>query len=465
MRAHRRRARRRSPDDASPNGTDVVKRLLFITYEFPPKGGTQSQHVAGLACRLAALGWDVTVLTVDDPPISLVDEALLARAEACVTIARAWSLEPTRLVQALHGARRRRVSDGAAHAAGARGVTSAPRWFIRLVQACFIPDEKVGWTGFAVREAARLHSLAPFDAALSSAPPFTAHGVARTVARRLRLPWIADLRDPIVGGYFFKPASPLHAWLLRRFEKRTVAGADVVLAATDGIRDGILSRVPGAAGRVLTEPNGFDPDDFPGAAPSAGSGAFVVSYVGAFQATIRPDVFLAAVASLRAADPDFARDVRVRFVGPLDPETTVALARMGATELVERTGFVTYPEAITAMRASSVNLLVLGPEPASRGIMTSKLPEYLAAGRPVLALVPSDGVAADIVRRARAGEVVPPDDPDAVAGAIGRLYEQWKAGAAAAPDPAVVAEFDRGALAGRIDGLLRELIAKAAGDA
>jgi glycosyltransferase involved in cell wall biosynthesis len=439
-----------------------VKRLLFITYEFPPKGGTQSQHVAGIACRLAALDWDVTVLTVEDPPISLVDEALLARAAKCVTIARAWSLEPTRLVQTLRGARRHRTSGGAAVAAGARGVTSAPRWFIRLVQACFIPDEKIGWAGFAVREALRLHAVTPFDAVLSSAPPFTAHRVARTLARKLDLPWVADLRDPIIGGYFFRPASPIHSWLLRRFERRAVLAADLVLAATDGIRDGVVDRSPEVADRIRTLPNGFDPDDFAGPAPSGDAGAFTLSYVGTFQATIRADVFLGAVAELRAADPGFARDVRVRFVGPLDPETAAALARTGTTDIVQRTGFVTYPEAIAAMRASSVNLLVLGPEPASKGIMTSKLPEYLAAGRPVLALVPADGVAADIVRRAGAGEVVPPDDADAVAGAIGRLYAQWKAGTAAAPDPAVVAEFDRAALAGQIDGLLRGLVGKAA---
>jgi glycosyltransferase involved in cell wall biosynthesis len=437
-----------------------VSRLLFITYEFPPKGGTQAQHVTGLACGLAAEGWDVTVLTVEDPPISLVDATLLAQADACVTIARAWSLEPTRVVQALRGARRKAAAKTDPSAAGARGVTSAPRWFIRLVQALFIPDEKVGWTSYAVREAMRLHALEPFDAVLSSAPPFTAHRVARIVATRLGLPWIADLRDPIVGGYFFQPASPLHAWLLRRFERRTVLGADVVIAATDGIRDGVVSRIAEAADRVLTFPNGFDPADFAGPVPAGALGAFTVSYVGAFQASIRPDVFLKAVADLRAEDADFARDIRVRFVGPLDPDTAAAIERTGTADLVERTGFVTHAQAIDAMRASAANLLVLGGEPASLGIMTSKLPEYLAAGRPILALVPADGVAADIVRRARAGEIIAPDDPTAVADALRRLYAQWKAGPATAPDPAVVAAFDRGEHARRISGLLDGLVEK-----
>jgi glycosyltransferase involved in cell wall biosynthesis len=436
-----------------------LSRLLFITYEFPPKGGTQAQHVTSLACWLAAEGWNVTVLTVEDPPISLVDSTLLSKASACVMVARAWSLEPTRLVQLLRGARRR--SDRADPIApGTRGVTSAPRWFIRLVQSFFIPDEKVGWTSYAVREAVRLHAIAPFDAVFSSAPPFTAHHVARVVSRRLGLPWIADMRDPIVGGYFFRPASPLHAWLRRRFERRIAFDADVILAATGGIREGVIERVPGTSDRVITVPNGFDPADFSGPASVGTPETFTISYVGAFQATIRPDVFLEAVASLCSGDPDFARDVRVRFVGPLDPQTGAAIERTGTSDLVERTGFVTHEEATAAMRASSANLLVVGPEPASLGIMTSKLPEYLAAGRPILALVPAGGVAAEIVARARAGEVVPPDDVGAVTDALRRLYAQWKAGTATAPDPAVVAEFDRVEHARLISDLLHGLVEK-----
>jgi glycosyltransferase involved in cell wall biosynthesis len=445
------------------------RRLLFIAYEFPPKGGTQAQHAAKLALALAALGWDVTALTVADPPTAMLDAALAAETAGSVRIETAWSLEPTRLVQWLRNSRRAQsappsVDPSAAGAsgvlAGGRGYTSLPRWAVRLVQAAFVPDEKVGWRPYAIREAARLHDSQAFDLVLASGPPFSAYSAARTFASRAGLPWVADVRDPIVGGYFFRPLTPAHGRAMMRFEHETLGSAAAVLVPLPWLADDITVRVPDLAGRIQVVPNGFDPADFAGPVPAGALGAFTVSYVGAFQASIRPDVFLKAVADLRAEDADFARDIRVRFVGPLDPDTAAAIERTGTADLVERTGFVTHAQAIDAMRASAANLLVLGGEPASLGIMTSKLPEYLAAGRPILALVPADGVAADIVRRARAGEIIAPDDPTAVADALRRLYAQWKAGPATAPDPAVVAAFDRGEHARRISGLLDGLVEK-----
>lgn len=434
-----------------------MSRLLLISYEFPPKGGTQSQHVAKLAKGLAQQGWDVDVLTVADPPASTIDLALLEEVGAHLRVHTAWSLEPTRLVQLVKRLRegRRTAVEPAAAPAG-RSYTSLPRWAIRLIQAFFIPDEKVGWTGWAVREARRLHAEEPFDVILATGPSYTAYGVGRKLARVLGLPWLADLRDPITGGYFFKPVTPLHRALMLRFERRVVISADRLIAATDGITDDLVLRYPQLGGRIETIPNGFDAADFAGPQPPPHRG-FEVAYVGAFQATIRPDAFLEAFRRLRDADPAFREDARVRFVGGRDAETDEAVQSRGLDVVVERVGFVTHFEAVTAMRAADVLLLVLGPERESAGILTSKLPEYLGSRRPVLALVPP-GIAADIVDATGTGAVVPPLDTAATEAALRELYERWREGALAPPAEEVVERFDRDVLARRVSELLASLI-------
>jgi glycosyltransferase involved in cell wall biosynthesis len=429
-----------------------VKRLLFIAYEFPPKGGTQAQHAAKLAIALAEQGWDITAIAVADPPTALLDPGLEQETAEKVRIERAWSLEPTRLVQAL---RRRRGASSESTQASAppvappgssggseRGFSGMPRWAIRGVQALFVPDEKVGWTPYVIRLGERLHREAPFDAIFATGPPFSAYRAARVLSKHLGIPYVADLRDPIVEGYFFKPLTAANDAAIRRFEKRTVDSAALVVVLIPQLRDAILSRVAAAPEKFFVYPNCFDPADFASPPPAAAEG-FTVSYGGAFQATIRPDTFLAAVAQLRDSDPQFARDIRVRFVGPLDTETAEAIERTGTVDVVERTGFVTHAEAVAAMRSSAVNLLVLGPEEASKGIVTSKLPEYLAAERPILALVPSDGVAADMIRAASAGEIVQPLDVDGAAGALQRLHGAWTRGEMTTPDPTAVAAYDR----------------------
>jgi glycosyltransferase involved in cell wall biosynthesis len=181
-----------------------------------------------------------------------------------------------------------------------------------------------------------------------------------------------------------------------------------------------------------------------------------VSYVGTFQLAVRPDDLLAAVAILRK-DPVVGADLRVRFVAPLDPQTDQAIRRYGLGDAIERTGLVGHEEAVRQMLAADVLVLVLGPGAESAGILSGKLPEYLAAGRAVLAIVP-EGVAADTIRRANAGEVVAPGDVEGIAAALRRLHAAWKSGALPRPDSTVVSEFDRSRNVARLDAALRGIV-------
>lgn len=436
-----------------------MPRLLLVTYEFPPKGGPGVQRPLKTARYLAEAGWDVTVLTVADPPGSMWDPGPLSELPHSVNVERAWSLEPTRLVQSLrrHFASRNdsRSSHGAPSAS--RGISGLPRWAIRAIQALFIPDEKFWWTPWAVRLGRRLHADCPFDCILASGPPFTALGIARRLSHRLAIPWVADLRDPIVGGYFFTPLTPLHAVLMRAYERRVVHSASRVITATEAMQRDLAARNPDVHGRLVTISNGFDPADFSTTAPLPLVG-FTISYVGSLQGEINVERLLAAVARARGSNPGFAADVRVRLVGPIDPETTRAVEQSGMAAIVERAGFLGHADALSEMRASTILALVLGSGPQYQYILTGKLPEYLASGRPVLALVP-EGVAADVVRRAGAGWVVHPTDIEAATQALLDAYACWKRNTLPVADASVVDEFDRRQLVSRVGDLLEEVIA------
>jgi len=438
----------------------VKGHVLLITYEFPPKGGPGVQRPLKTAKYLSRLGWSVTVLTVKDPMGGMMDGTLLGELPDDVRVERAWSLEPTRLVALLRrlrgGPRREHV-----RAAGSRGYTSLPRGAIRLIQAFFIPDEKVGWTPWAVRAAQRIHAREHVDVVVVSGPPFSAYGVAWRVARRLDVPWVADVRDPIVGGYFFKPLTPLHEWLMRRYERKVARSAARVVTATDGLSAGIASRLPGMMCPPVTITNGFDPDDFTGVAAMHREG-FVLTYTGTFQGSVHADVLLEAIATLKTSGSPVIQDLRVRFVGPLDIHTPSAVTARGLGDIVSLPGYVSHAEAVTEMVGADVLLLVLGPDAASADIISAKLPEYLGAHKPVLALVP-DGLAADVVRRSGAGQVVHPGDVAGTAAAIERLHTQWREGTLPVPDADVVAEFDRSELVTCYSRILEQVVEEGAG--
>lgn len=477
-------------------------RLLFITYEFPPKGGVGVQRVAATARYLAEEGWDVTVLTIADPPTSLRDDALLSGLPEAVRVERAWSAEPTRVVQGLRavGSRlgsgrtgtfvrrlrngltsvpvhpepsraaegRERAGEaitgsgpaaGAASAPVARGYTRLSPGAIRVVQALFVPDEKYWWTPFAVRLGKRLHREAAFDCILASGPPFTALAVARRLSRACGIPWVADLRDPITDGCFFRPLTPLHRSLMYAFERRMLRSASRVITVTEGMREAIGRRLPDVLGKVRTITNGFDPRMFAGPAPAPGAD-FELAYVGTFQRPITPDVFLAAFAEARTRNPAFAARARLAFIGARDAATDESVAASGLVDVVERTGFVPHSQAIARMRAASVLLLFLGSGPENRLILSGKLPEYLGAGKPVLALVSPDGVAADVVRRSGAGWVLAPDDVEGATSALLKAFAEWQSGTLPQPDPDVVASFERSRLVAQTGELLAAVVAE-----
>lgn len=428
--------------------------LLLITYEFPPKGGPGIQRPLQTARVLSELGWDVTVLTVADPPTTMLDERSLAAVPPAVRVARAWSLEPTRVLQWLK--RRRGTEHTPANSSA--GYSGAPRSFIRLVQALFVPDEKVGWTSYAVREAVRLHAERPFDVILASGPPFTAMRVAWKVSRRLGVPWVADIRDPIVDNYFFEPPTPLHAAYNRSFERRVAQRAALSVVATYDIAEAIASRNVEATDRIVTITNGFDPHDFPGTRAARDDRYFNISYVGSFQGDIQPDTFLDAVKRALDLDPALDHELRVTIVGPANAELRHTINGRGLGEVVKTTGFVSHEAAVREMEAADALLLVLADLPHLRATLTGKLPEYLGARRPVLALVPP-GVAREVLQRTHAAEIISPRDPDAAADAIVRLHRQWKAGTLPVPDPVVVEEFDRTKLVARLSVLLEMVVA------
>ncbi|MBE0417153.1 MAG: hypothetical protein IBX63_05270, partial [Coriobacteriia bacterium] len=188
-----------------------MSRVLLVAYGFPPRAASGVRRAQKLAKYLPGQGWEVTVLTVQDPPAAALDASALAELPEQVRVVRAWSLEPTRLVQAI----RRGVRGGAKRTSAGEG--SSPRTeseapsrpvavasasysgrspaFVGAVRFFFLPDEKRGWLRYAVRAALSDTREAPVDAVVSTGPPFTGYLVGDRVAAALDVPHVLDFRD------------------------------------------------------------------------------------------------------------------------------------------------------------------------------------------------------------------------------------------------------------------------------
>lgn len=408
-----------------------MKQLLCIAYYFPPQGGGGVQRVAKFVKYLPQFGWQPTVLT-GAASASVLDPSLSSDVPPSTRVVRVrgWvfpSSWPWRLRHWLK------------------------RWWL-------VVDEQIGWLPFAVREGLALLHRQTWDAIYSTSAPYTDHLVGLRLKRASQLPWVADFRDPWIDNFSVQFATPLHRALCARLEQEIVRTADRVLVVSEPMRQQFLARHPQrAAHHIITLPNGFDPADFEGVEPATRDARFTLVYTGSLYGPRSAGSFLEAVSSLLERGIIPRSSLCVRFVGNTGQETAQWVTRWQLGGVVELLGYLPHAQTIAHQLAADLLVLIIGSGPGSESVLTAKLFEYLACGKPILALIPP-GAAADLLLEAGVGWMVPPDEPEAIATALAALFADWQQGRLqATPDPLVVARYNRqrqtAKLAHILDGL------------
>ena len=374
---------------------------------FPPAGGGGVARPLKLATHLPELGIETHVLAPDDPKWVHRDDELDVPPDAKVHRARYVGPRGRLPAEELHGL---------------SGAERALRQAALFSRRLLLPDEFVSWALTAIPAARRIVNDEKIDVIVTTSPPASVNLIGAAVKQATGVPWVADLRDSIAAN----PDRRVDRLAVRVKERgqalvaRSVAKrADAIVAVSDAIADEMREL---GAERVRTIPNGCDFDDFDGLEYRPGK-RFRITHTGSFFGHRDPKPFLTALAE---ADGD----VVVRFVGGLRAADREFAEGLGLGDRLEEIPHVPRRSALELQRDSEALLLLL-PEAGGRGrtVPSGKIFEYLAAERPILAAVPTDGVAADLVRRADAGVVVAPDDVPALRAAIKGLHARWRKGA------------------------------------
>ena len=384
-------------------------KVLLVTRHFPPGGGGGVQRPLKFATHLPALGIETHVLAPDVPG-SLPDGAELELPT------QAW-IHRVRYV----GPRAGRPAERLLAKQGlARVGTQAALLGRRLL----VPDENVPWSTFALPIAVRLVRREKIDVVLTTSPPPSLHLLGAAVKRTAGAAWVADLRDPLTSH----PHRRGYESQLARLKEASVGGvgrlvasqADAIVAASDAIAEEARALEP--KGKVVTIANGCDFDDFAGLEHHQ-SERLRITHTGHFHGKRDPKPFLQALAE------SGLDDVVVRFAGDFRAADREYAESLGLGDRIELLGDVSRRRSLELQRDSEA-LLLLIPESGGRGrgVLTGKIYEYLAAERPILAVVPPDGAAARLVRDTGAGTVVPSDDVEAMRAALVDLHRRWREG-------------------------------------
>jgi glycosyltransferase involved in cell wall biosynthesis len=324
-----------------------------------------------------------------------------------------------------------------------------------------VPEPLVlAWVPFALPRALRLHRARGFEAVITTSPPESAHLIGRALARR-GAAWVADVRD----AWTFEPLRPpfptrAQRRLDERLERGLLRAADVVTSVSRPAADDLRSRV---GADVELVPNGWDPElALPAGAggPGADGAARLLDpdrvslvYTGRFGSYGRdPRPLIAAMRELAASEPKSAARLELVLAGPFTQEELEILRTDVSPARITPVGSLARPDALALQRAADALLLLASP--ARSQLANLKLFEYLAAGRPLLALA-GGTEAGRIVAETDAGEVVRSDDVPAIVEALRRLA----AGEAEPPDPERVREYSYPAVAERLADAVERAIA------
>ena len=313
----------------------------------------------------------------------------------------------------------------------------------------FIPDARRFWINPSVKFLTEYLKENPVDMVISTGPPHSMHLIALELKKTLGIKWVADFRDPWTNIDFYRElmlsdrADRKH----RKLEQAVLKTAD--LSLTIGYTMTEEMRALGAK-RVETLTNGFDADDFPDTEAKVDE-EFSISHIGTFSPSRNHIGFWKALSELKNENADFAKKLKLRTVGVVDHSVRTSIKEHGLKENWEEISYVPHDRVLHYQRTSRVLLVCINNTPNATGILPGKFFEYLASGRPVLAIGLIESDIGTVLRRTKAGIIVEPDD---VQGMKGALLQLFNGSAAIQADKMAVNRFSREGLTERLVGLM-----------
>lgn len=312
-----------------------------------------------------------------------------------------------------------------------------------------IPDPRVFWVKPSVNFLTDFIRDNHIATVITTGPPHSVHLIGLRLKRKNpSLKWLADFRDPWSEWGFLDSlmVSKLARSIHKRLEARVLKTADIITTITPFY----VRRFEALSGKeveLLT--NGYDEDDFKTLAPRK-TEQFVIRHVGIVNEKCNPRPFMQALQQLMLEDPDFARVVRMDFVGEVHADFKAFVRENEALNQVTTfTAAVPHKQLIQLYNESSLLLLVLEGYKDAEGYMPGKLFEYLATGLPVMGVGPAHGDAAVLLQTAGSGQMIAGKEHVKIRTELEQQYWAWKHNNAKL-SPSQQSNYSRKALTGRL---------------
>ncbi|MBW6516366.1 MAG: glycosyltransferase [Candidatus Cloacimonetes bacterium] len=450
-------------------------RILLIAYYYPPLGGPASIRLGKMVKYLRRFGWEIDVISVKDIIYHSLDYDLEQECQSDQIIrTKSWEILSLlflinkffcsfkRLIP-LHNRQRKELKQSWSL------YFSFSDTIRNFIKNLLIPDEKIGWFPFAYNKAKNLLLTKRYDLIMTSIGPFTAALIANKLSNKYKIPLVIDYRDHWTLHPYNRYISSLHRQISRKWEEKIIRQASLITTIGNVMKSELLNSFPIIEEKnIVTVRNGFDEEDFNFGDLSfndvriesfftSSQDDLYFTYTGSFYPPITPKYFLEAMSALkkRGALPN---NLKIRFIGNYHQDIYSLLSNEELSSHISIIPSIPHRETIKAMVKSDVLILMLSNK-EGKGILTSKVFEYLRSGKPILAMIPENSEIAKIILRDSRHFLCHPEDVEQISQAILKVCKDVSHKRSTFSNDKTIIEFSREKQYEKLSRILSEQIA------
>lgn len=392
----------------------VKKKVLIITYYWPPSGGAGVQRWLKLSKYLPDFGIDPIILTVDENFASypLLDDTLLADVSPDLKVFKTKSFEVLDWYKKIKKTKKVPYG-GFASSSQDIGFVEKTMRFVR--GNFFIPDARIGWNKYALKEALRLISAEGIETIITTGTPHSTHLIGLKIKQKFpKMHWFADFRDPWTDIFYndLLMQTALAKKLNAQKEKAVLEQADSILTVGENLIEILLQKSSKISKeKFILLQNGFDPADFQQLPNKVETDSFKIVYLGTASIDYPFQSILEAIDLLTAAEK---LKIKLEIIGSFDFETDQLFEKYGKSFSITKKAYIPHDEVPAQLNSADLLILMIPKTKNDKSITTGKIFEYLAIKKLILGIGPIDGDAAKIIQQTDSGQFFTADDVESM---------------------------------------------------
>ncbi len=379
------------------------KKVLIISYYWPPAGGGGVQRWLKMSKYFSSFGWAPIIFTVDQGEVPVEDKSLINEVPDDIEVLKVPIWEPYDLYKKFTRKKKgEKIYSGFINEKKSNNFTQNISVFIR--GNFFIPDARMFWIRPSIKYLNKYLSTQKVDVIISTGPPHTTHRIAYYIKKKHDIPWVADFRDPWtkIDFYHQLKLTKFSDGLHKRMEKQVLSTATKIVTVSWSWAKDFEQISQRNDIQVIT--NGYDPQDFNSPKPELNS-QFTICHIGSMNKDRNPAILWSVLKDLTNEMPEFLKNLKIVLIGNVDHSIIKSIQDNNLSSYLEKVDFLPHSEVIPILRAARVLLLPINNTPNSAGVLPGKLYEYMAAKRNILCIGPPDKDAARILRETKSGTI------------------------------------------------------------